>query len=750
MAKASSEKQHNNFVKGLVTEATALTFPESASVDEDNFVLERTGRRSRRLGVDYETNYVKKATGHTELQLQSSRQSLHHWNSPDGDTTKMIGIVRSYDTLWFINLLNPSPTTEFLNSGNGLVITGLANSDIQTTTINNNVVIVSADIDDPVLLTYNSVTDVVSQTSITIQIRDTWGIDDGLEFDERPTTLADAHFYNLRNQGWSPKIISTCGSDAINCTFTTLAEYPSNADVWTFGKEADTTDSATFEKYNPTFMDRASTDNAPAPKGRYVIDALHRGASRITKSGIAALTTDKENGNFSTVATYAGRVFYSGITSSITGGDDESPYYSGFLFFTQVASATAALAKCYTSADPTSEDINDVIDTDGGTIQIPDISKVVKLISTKGSLLVFSENGVWEIFGDTGGFKATSFQVSKISSIGTESPRSVVEVNGTVAYWSRSGIFLLEQDVSTGRYSSQSISLTTVQGFYNDIPALAVQNAVAMYEEQENRIRWLFNDSAGYTTNNYVNTYNRELVLDLTLKAFYPNTISPLASGSPFVADYIVLPRFTVSTVQENIVVGNDVVEAGSGVGVTVGVLTRTNRTITYSFLASESTNFTIAQYKNTSFLDWYTEDSTGLTYSSYLITGYDIFGDLMRKKYIPYLFMYLDRTEDGFTTVGADLIADNQSSCMVQAQWDWADSINSGKWGTSFECYRYKRNYIPTGDSDTFDYGKNVIVTKSKLRGNGKALSLRIESSTGKDMRLLGWAVLMEAPARP
>ena len=522
MAKASSEKQHNNFVRGLITEATALTFPESASVDEDNFVLERTGKRLRRLGIDYETNYVKKATGLAESVLIGSRQSLHRWNSPDGDTSKMIGIIRSFNKIWFINLLNVSPTTEYLNSGNALTISGLANSDIQVTTINNNVVLVSADIDDPVLLTYNSVTDVVSQTSLTLKIRDTWGISDGLAFDERPTTLTDEHFYNLRNQGWSPKIISTCGNDAINCTFTTLAEYPSNADVWTFGKEADTSTSATFEKYNPTFMDRASTDNAPAPKGSYVIDALHRGASRITESGIAALPTDKENGNVTTVATYAGRVFYSGISSSITSGDEESPYYSGFIFFTQVASATSALSRCYTSADPTSEDINDVIDTDGGTIQIPDISKVIKLISTKGSLLVFAENGVWEIFGDTGGFKATSFQVSKISSIGTESPRSVVEVNGTVAYWSRSGIFILTQESTTGRYQSESISLTTIQGFYNDISNIAIQNTIGMFEEQENRIRWLYNDTEDYATDNYINKYNRELVLDLTLKAFYP------------------------------------------------------------------------------------------------------------------------------------------------------------------------------------------------------------------------------------
>ena len=401
------------------------------------------------------------------------------------------------------------------------------------------------------------------------------------------------------------------------------------------------------------------------------------------------------------------------------------------------------------SADPTSSDISDIIDTDGGTIQLPDITKVVKLVSTKSSLLVFAENGVWEVFGDLGGFKATSFQASKITSIGTESARSIIEVNGSVAYWSRSGIFILTQDNTTGRYQSESITLTTIQSLYNNISNIAIQNAVGMYEEQENRIRWLYNDDEDYATNNYITKYNKELVLDLTLKSFYPNTISPLASGSPFISDYIPLPRFTSTDSTEDVIVGTDVVLAAT-VGVTVTTSLRSNRRTTYSFLVSAGTDITIGRYSNTSFLDWYTENTAGVDYSSYVITGYDTFGDLMRKKYVPYLFMYFDRTEDGFTDVGGALMPDNPSGCLVQAQWDWADSINSGKWGTAFQTYRYKRNYIPTGTSDTFDYGKNIIVTKSKLRGNGKALSLRIESEAGKDCKLLGWAVLMEAPARP
>jgi hypothetical protein len=50
-------------------------------------------------------------------------------------------------------------------------------------------------------------------------------------------------------------------------------------------------------------------------KGSYIIDAFHRGSSRISKSGISGLVTDQESGNITTVCSYAGRLFYSGIRS---------------------------------------------------------------------------------------------------------------------------------------------------------------------------------------------------------------------------------------------------------------------------------------------------------------------------------------------------------------------------------------------------------------------------------------------------
>ena len=77
-----------------------------------------------------------------------------------------------------------------------------------------------------------------------------------------------------------------------------------------------------------------------------------------------------------------------------------------------------------------------------------------------------------------------------------------------------------------------------------------------------------------------------------------------------------------------------------------------------------------------------------------------------------------------------------------MQAKWDFANSTSSGKIGRAFQGYRLKRNYIPAGAGEAFDYGWEVITTKNKLRGSGTALKLRFDTEEGKACILLGWAV--------
>ena len=185
------EKIFNTFIKGLITEASPLTFPENASVDEQNFVLHRDGSRSRRLGLDYEDSYALTATGFTGTQLATGKQSFHTWESPDGDTSVSIGVVRVNDKLWFMDLLSAVPSANVLNGGAALTLSGLGSADIETTVINNKLVVVSKDLDNPVVLTYDKAATTVSQATITVKVRDIWGVDDGLAEGTRPATLSD-------------------------------------------------------------------------------------------------------------------------------------------------------------------------------------------------------------------------------------------------------------------------------------------------------------------------------------------------------------------------------------------------------------------------------------------------------------------------------------------------------------------------------------------------------------------------------
>jgi len=782
VSRSVSVKQYSSFVKGLVTEASPLTYPENASLDEDNFVLKRTGSRERRLGVDYETGYALTATGMAAATIEGTRQSFHKWENPSGDTTVSIGVIRVYNKLWFTDLLTAAPSANLLNAGNPITIANLANAELETAVINNMLILVSSDLDKPIALAFNKTTQLIYQSDVPIQVRDLWGVSDGLSVEERPAILSVEHSYNLVNQGWADTIQTTCGAGvttpkrrrffavaldaiqelpvftpavanayvlptAISCTFTVLGKYPSNADIWSLGKMGDSTDAANYEKYDPNTMVRNSVDNVEVSKGHFIIDAFNRGASRRILLGNSSLLLDQESGRLSTVASFAGRVFYSGVNSNATEVDAKSPNLSNYIFFSQVVTAPDKLGKCYQEADPTSPNISDIIDTDGGAIQIPEATRIIKIIATQSSLLVFAENGIWEVFGDTNGFVATSYQASKISSTGCSSPKSVVEAVGTVFAWTKAGIYILSPDPSTGRYKGENLSLLSIQTFYNNISDVAKNNARGFYDERENTIRWLYNDSSTYSSTSYVTRFNSELVLDLTLQAFYPQSFS---ATSPYIADYVDIPSYTASTVDEAVYVGTDAVLVVADAVIVPNTVLE-SRVTQFSFLTVVGTSFTMSKYNNSSFMDWFTYDGVGVDYLSYLVTGYEVFSDIIRTKQVPYVWFYFKKTEDGFTTdISGNLQIDNPSACLVKAKWNWTDSAASGQWGSQFQAYRFVRNYIPSGAEDVFDNGLEVIVTKNKLRGSGRSLSLLVQSESGKDMKLLGWAVMAATGATP
>ena len=78
-----------------------------------------------------------------------------------------------------------------------------------------------------------------------------------------------------------------------------------------------------------------------------------------------------------------------------------------------------------------------------------------------------------------------------------------------------------------------------------------------------------------------------------------------------------------------------------------------------------------------------------------------------------------------------------------MQAQWQWTNSINSNRWSRPQQAYRLNRYYFPT-DSSNYDDGHYVVETKSKLRGDGKVLSLLYQSEPNKHCEILGWSLII------
>ena len=198
------------------------------------------------------------------------------------------------------------------------------------------------------------------------------------------------------------------------------------------------------------------------------------------------------------------------------------------------------------------------------------------------------------------------------------------------------------------------------------------------------------------------------------------------------------------------VTVGGDPVEA-NGDDVFINISSRTSATRSIQYVAVTNTDtvikYTFSVYKDESWLDWFTNDSTGVDAEAFMITGYLSGGDFQRQKQILYITTYLRKTEDGFTAdVNGDFVPTNQSSCLIQAQWNWANSANSNKWGKTFQAYRHRRVYWPVDIDDTFDDGNSVVVTRNKLRGKGRVLSIKFSTEPGKDLHLYGWSMILAA----
>lgn len=265
MPRGRGEKDVVSLFRGLITEASDLSFPENATTDEKNFLLDTGGLiRQRRKGWAFRASTVTGSLSEVDVD------NVVYWQEPD-----ILLVVTHDSTGTILRLYNPDTLAELgtLSVSSNKVETQLAEN-------TNVVVLTTSDADRPILLEYEKQSTRVQIYQVDISIRDFELVDDGLALSERPSTLSDNHNYNLNNAGWYKfrrfeyvskqpvrDPITSFFDDDFGGVGVDTEVYPSNADIVAVGISFNENGVETFR---PDVVKNASLGNSEAPRGHYI------------------------------------------------------------------------------------------------------------------------------------------------------------------------------------------------------------------------------------------------------------------------------------------------------------------------------------------------------------------------------------------------------------------------------------------------------------------------------------------------
>lgn len=770
----------NNFVKGLITEATGLNFPENAVTSASNCDFTIIGDVTRRLGINAEAN------GSTQvINRSNSAMSSYVWNNPGGDGNSKIYVRQIGTSLYFYNVAVatvtkplssnnlPSSTFNFsvyVSSG-GTFDTTLECSFAD----GNGYLVVTHPSCDPFYVGYDPVNIVFTSNVITINIRDFVGVSEpalqNANVASRPGSLSAEHAYNLQNQGWitgnawvattaTTYLLGTTGSYnwttsgggtspsagmlveitytgptlsienipsgsnlgsgaitaynsgtgvmtvnltsvsytnwaplniAINSlsispisqgyvnTFQSAAGvYPSNSDVWWYYKNS----SGVFSP--STTLSNVTLTLGNAPNGHYVLSAFTQNKASISGQSVTNVNTTSRPSN---CAWYAGRAWYSGVNGNqVATGDSNYYTWNENVYFSQVSiNNPSVLGNCYQTNDPTSENLFDILPTDGGVVTVYASGNIHKLWPVQNGLLVFAGNGVWFITGSQGiGFSANDYTITKISSVKILSSKSFVDVLGLPYFWNEEGIYRVMPSQS-GSMTVEPLTVGTIRTFYNNIPLSSRKYARGDYDPINYVIQWCYRSTPeSSVTDRY--QYDSILNFNTYNQSFFPYLVST-GSNTQYIHDvkYVSYPFIQNQTPPPSFKYAFSQVSGGS------------------YFLG-------FAGEYDTSYMDWGTLD-----YVSTFTTGYKLHGQAWRKFQVPYILTYSRNNGYG--------------AFYIQGVWDYGINFDSNRWS--------QPQFVELFESNT-----GVNIRRHKIRGRGYSLQLQFTSASGKSFDLMGWAL--------
>lgn len=400
------------------------------------------------------------------------------------------------------------------------------------------------------------------------------------------------------------------------------------------------------------------------------------------------------------------------------------------LFSQTVTDENKGYNLCYQSADPTSEEISDVVPTDGGYVKFQTMGDGMALKTFNRGVLVFGRDVVYGLISPADGrFTATEYDTVELSKAGLIGPQSVVSVANFVYYWSPLGIFRVGVNQQTGSTMvAENISQATIQSFYNNIPKYAKENCRAAFDYCNNRIYWFYPLDGSDMTN-----LNGVLMYDLNYNAFMPIQIS---EGGKVTAVFETLNSYEVSPTIYVRAGGKRVIAGGQYVTVTEEDI-KYNRYVAIGHCILTDQGISFGDFNSREYIDW---DANG--YDSYMVSrpmtteglnryGKEV-GGTYDNKQVPILQTLFKRTEEGPLLTPKKYIA--QSGAYIRMRWGWSLNATSNRWDLIQNAYRPQKDFMDD----------EYVESRIHVRGRGKAYQVEIRNDGNKDFRLAGMNLLV------
>lgn len=613
--------------RGFVTEFTPVAFPQEAAIDIDNCIIDTDGSIRRRPGIDLEQRFVLKDINGGVLQLgelESHAFSTHLWEFVSNSGTLNIVVQQIGAVVQFyaqIGALSANFLGELDLASFAVNSALMPQTPMEMTSGLGDLFIVSEHMES-VKIDYDGAT--FTATQITIQQRDFEGLEDNLAIDERPTELTRSHYYNLKNQGWTDANINTFGGLATTtdlCAGTggsPLAaaagkDWPSNADIMTVGIITNTSGDLEFD---PDFIREDFLGNTPAPKGHFILDAFFKDYDAVL--GCPGTGSEVFVNRPEAVAFHQGRVFY---TSPVVQNRGNGIYYSQQLL------TDDRVGRCYQEADPTANEINDLIATDGGFLPTPGVGQVYRMQELGHGIVIIASNGIWFLTGAEIGsaITATSIRLDKIHSSGALSASNVVQAEGQLYFFGVEGIMQVALD-ETGAAAVSNITQDSIQTFYINISASARETAQAVFIPEQRKIYWAYRETPAAETTS-TRSANRLLILDLDIRGFYKYSIGEDALNNfPEIVGLSLVKPLASGTSEETITTTDlTVVTDIAGDPLTaeinsdLGQITTLKAAAMVYSSADSGYKMSFATFHSRAFVDWFFVDLAGLPMTSFV-----------------------------------------------------------------------------------------------------------------------------------